>query len=75
MGTNPGRAGVWRSARYIEFIRSFKWFDWVPMLRGASASGVLVLVTRLFDAVLWRACSRVRASLDFFVENVVCWDL
>ena len=53
-----------RSARYIDFVKSCNWFDCVPMLRGASARGVLVLVTRCFDGVLWRGCFRVRADFE-----------
>ena len=37
-------------------------------MRGVSARGVLVLVTRRSYAVLWRACSRVRASFGISLE-------
>ena len=41
--------GLWwssgrRCARCCEFIKLFNWFDCGPMLRGASARGVLALV-------------------------------
>ena len=53
-----------RSARYIDFVKSCNWFDCVPMVRGASARGVFVLVTRRFDGLLWRGCFRVRACFE-----------
>ena len=45
------------------------------MFYDAFSRGVLALVGDVLDAILLRVCSRVRASLDFFVENVVCWNL